>query len=132
MPDYIKINSKNYHKNNKNMCSKWRFQSYEHNTLGDEIKAYIPNTCALSLKCRNSEYKFNKHILEQQNLYAMMRLHPERFPIISSVHNIGLTPIQQRAYSNIYYKRLGTSQAMPVNDNWGGFALTGSDVPYTN
>ncbi len=125
MPDYIKMNSKSYMNSRK-------FQSYDRPILGDEIKVCSPNTCALLLKCRNSEYRFNKYVLAQQNLYAAMRLHPERFPIISAVYGLGLTPDQQRAYSNIYYRRLGASQAMPVNDNWGGFALTGSDVPYTN
>lgn len=131
MPDYIKMNSKSYVNQMKN-CSCRRFQSYGDITLGDEVQICIPNACALSLKCRNDEYRFNRSVLAQQNLYATMRRYPERFPIISAVYGLGLTPLQQRAYSNIYYKRLGTSQAMPVNDNWGGFALTGSDVPYTN
>jgi len=124
----------NYIKNNelRKNCSCRRFQSYDRVILGDEVKICSPNVCALSLKCRNAEYRFNHSVLAQQNLYATMRLHPERFPIISSVSGLGLTPPQQRAYSNIYYKRLGASQAMPVNDNWGGFALTGSDVPYTD
>lgn len=131
MPDYIKMNSKSYVNQMKN-CSCRKFQSYGRVTLGDEIKICNPNICAVSLKCRNAEYQFNRAVLAQQNLYAEMRLHPEKFPIISAVHGLGLTSAQQRAYSNIYYKRLGASQAMPVNDNWGGFALTGSDVPYTD
>ena len=143
MPDYIKMNSKSYVKsqslkqdknqdqNNKN-CSCARFQSYDRAIFGDDVKICSPNTCALSLKCRNSEYQFNQYVLAQQNLYAVMRRYPERFPIISAVYGLGLTPVQQRTYSNIYYRRLGASQAMPVNDNWGGFALTGSEVPYTN
>jgi len=137
MPDYIKMNSKSYinSNNNKNYmknCSCAKFQSYNRITFGDNVKICSPNTCALSLKCRNSEYEFNKYVLGQQNLYAMMRRHPELFPLTTASQNIGLTPAQQRVYSNIYYRRLGTSQAMPVNDNWGGFALTGSEVPYTN
>lgn len=134
MTDYIKLNSKSYMqncKNNKNYsCA--TFQSYNRPTFGDNVKLCSPNTCALNLKCRNSEYNFQKYVLNQQNLYATMRRYPERFPITTASLNIGLTPAQQRANSNIYYRRLGTSQAMPVNDNWGGFALTGSEVPYTN
>ena len=61
-----------------------------------------------------------------------MRLYPERFPIISSVKNKNLTLAQQRAYSNLWWKQFGTSQCLPVNNNWGGFYLVGSDVPYTN
>ncbi|MBT3407225.1 hypothetical protein HN415_00935 [Candidatus Woesearchaeota archaeon] len=69
---------------------------------------------------------------KQQNLYAMMRRFPEKFPIISSVKQINLTLAQQRQYSNMWYRQFGTSQALPVNDNFGGFYLVGSDVPYTN
>ena len=61
-----------------------------------------------------------------------MRRRPEIFPIISSVKNIGLTQDQQKAYSNLWYRQFGTSQALPVNDNFGGFYLVGSEVPYTN
>lgn len=131
MPDYIKMNSKSY-VNQMKGCSCQKYQSYGRITLGDEIQLCKQNVCAVSLKCRNAEYQFNKGVLAQQNLYAAMRRYPERFPIISAVYGLGLTPMQQRAYSNIYYKRLGASQAMPVNDNWGGFALTGSDVPFTD
>ena len=62
----------------------------------------------------------------------MMRLHPEKFPIISSVKKMNLTLHQQRAYSNMWYRQFGTSQALPVNDNFGGFHVVGSDVPYTH
>ena len=80
----------------------------------------------------NSNYNFQKYVLNQQDLYAKMRHHPELFPIISSVKGLRLTPGQQRAYSNLWYRQFGTSQALPVNDNWGGFYVVGSEVPFTN
>ena len=61
-----------------------------------------------------------------------MRLYPHRFPIISKVKNLNLTYAQKRAYSNMWWRQFGTSQALPVNDNFGGFYLVGSEVPYTN
>ena len=76
-------------------------------------------------------YRIRK-LNKQQNLYTMMRLHPEKFPIISSVKNINLTLGQQRAYSNRWYRQFGTSQALPVNDNFGGFYCQGSEVPFTS
>ena len=68
----------------------------------------------------------------QQDLYANMRRQPEKYPIISWVKNMNLTPAEQRQYSNLWYRQFGTSQALPVNDNWGGFFIAGSEVHYTN
>ena len=62
----------------------------------------------------------------------MMRRYPAKFPIISSVKNMYLTLAQQRQYSNMWWRQFGTSQALPVNDNFGGFFLPGSDVPFVN
>jgi hypothetical protein len=80
-----------------------------------------------------------KNIIVNKNKYIFikkyfinMRRFPERFPLISSTQNINLTPAEQRIYSNMWYRQFGTSQAMPVNDNWGGFYVVGSEVPYTN
>jgi hypothetical protein len=61
-----------------------------------------------------------------------MRRKPELFPITTYVQNMNLTPAEKRQYSNMWYRQFGTSQALPVNDNWGGFYLPGSEVPYTN
>jgi hypothetical protein len=132
MPDYIKSNSKSYNCKNKCYFSCHRFQSYEPLTFGQNIKICTPNTCKLQSKCNKSNYQFNKYVLGQQNLYAKMRRQPELFPIISWVKGMNLSPGQQRAYSNLWYRQFGTSQAMPVNDNWGGFYIVGSEVPYTN
>ena len=137
MTDYIKNNSKRYIQqqkefNNKKNCSCHKFQSYDRATFGETINICSPNTCKLAINCRNNQYNFNKYVYNQQNLYALMRRRPELFPIIDSVKKINLTPAQQRDYSNLWYRQFGTSQAMPVNDNWGGFYVVGSEVPYTN
>jgi hypothetical protein len=130
MTDYIKNNSKRY--NDMKNCSCYKFQSYNRLTFGENVKICSPNTCKLAQKCRNSQYNFTKYVNNQQNLYTLMRRRPELFPIISWTQNMNLTPEQQRAYSNLWYRQFGTSQALPVNDNWGGFYVVGSEVPYTN
>ena len=85
-------------------------------------------------RCRPcpSQCKYQYYVQNQQNLYALMRRRPQLFPIISSTQNINLTPAQQRQYSTLWYRQFGTSQALPANDNFGGFYLAGSDVPYTD
>ena len=130
MPDYIKSNSKSC--NNQKYFSCNKFQSYNVGTFGENIKICTPNTCKLQLKCDKSKCQYNNYVYAQQNLYAKMRLQPHLFPIISSVNGMNLTPSQQRAYSNLWYRQFGTSQARPVNDAWGGFYVVGSEVPYTN
>jgi hypothetical protein len=130
MSDYIKNNSKRCV--NQLKCSNKKFQSYDSFTFGQNITIKSPISCRLQNICNKNEYNYQKYVLNQQNLYAMMRHHPEKFPIISSVKDINLKPNQQRAYSNLWYRQFGTSQALPVNDNFGGFYLVGSEVPYTN
>ena len=125
MNDYIKNNSKRY------VCTK--FQSYNRATFGEDIKLCSPISCILQKKCSMNEYKYQKYVLDQQNLYAKMRRQPELFPIISSVKNINLTLPQQRAYSNLWYRQFGTSQCLPVNSTtFGASYICGSDIPYTN
>ena len=131
MSDYIKNNSKRCAK--KIICSSYNFQSYNPSTFGKIIKLTYPLPCALQEKCNNAQYRFSRQILEQQNLYALMRRKPEIFPIISSVKGLNLTLGQQRQYSNNWYRQFGTSQAIGVNSNvWGGTYIPGSEVPYTN
>ena len=125
MTDYIKQNSKRYNK----YCYCTKIQSYE---TGQNIKACFPIQCKLNQGCKKNDYNFQKKILDQQNLYTLMRRKPELFPIINLFKNTNLSIQQQRAYSNMWYRQFGTSQSLPVNDNWGGFALVGSEVPYTN
>ena len=133
MTDYIRNNSKRYIKEkNCKKCVCQKFQSYNAIDFGDDVKICTPNSCFIQKTCSKNQYAFNKYVSNQQNLYAKMRRNPELFPIISSAKNIGLTLQQQRAYSNNWYRQFGTSQNLPINDNWGGFYLIGSDVPYTN
>jgi hypothetical protein len=129
MKDYIKNNSNRY---NLKDCSCQRFQSYNRINFGQVVNECSPNTCNLQRNCNTNNINFQKFVINQQNLYALMRRRPELFPIISSVKNIHLTPAQQRAYSNLWYRQFGTSQALPANDNWGGFYLPGTETPYTN
>jgi hypothetical protein len=130
MPDYIKNNSKRYI--NQQKCSCHKFQSFNKVNYAQDISICTPISCRISQICRNNEYKFNQYVYNQQNLYALMRHKPESFPIIDSVKGLNLTIPQQRAYSNMWYRQFGTSQALPANDNWGGFYVVGSEVPYTN
>lgn len=116
----------------KIFCNCIKTQSYDAATFGQNIKRCTPNSCNVQLICNNDNYRFQQYVLGQQNLYALMRRFPERFPIISSVKNINLTLGEQRAYSNLWYRQFGTSQALPVNSDWGGFYVPGSEVPYTN
>lgn len=130
MHDYIKNNSNRCVKEKKCACK--RFQSYNAPTFGENIKICTPISCNVQKICNKNEYQFRQYVSNQQNLYALMRRRPELFPIISSVKEINLSLPQQRAYSNLWYRQFGTSQALPANDNWGGFYLQGSDVPFTD
>lgn len=130
MPDYIKSNSKRCA--NELKCSCAKFQSYNAVNFGSVVNTCTPISCNVQKICNKNNYKFQKYVLDQQNLYALMRRKPELFPIITTVKNIGLSIPNQRAYSNLWYRQFGTSQSLPVNDNWGGFYLPGSDVPFTN
>jgi len=133
MSNYINNNSKRFvYEQNCKKCSCHKFQTYSRIRFAEEISICTPISCKISQICRNNQYKFDKYVNNQQNLYTLMRHKPESFPIIDSVKKINLTPAQQRQYSNMWYRQFGTSQALPVNDNWGGFYLVGSDVPYTN
>ena len=152
MSDYIKQNSKRYNsqiiqrfsgngtRTNKSnncvkqniFCTSQKFQSYEPLTFGKDVILTGPISCNVQQGCINSANQFQNYVLSQQNLYALMRRRPELFPIITTVKEINLTPAEQRQYSNNWYRQFGTSQALPVNDNWGGFYLPGSDTPWTN
>jgi hypothetical protein len=130
MPDYIKSNSKRCINTKK--CSCIKFQSYNAATFGRLVNTCSPISCLVQNNCNKNQRQFQQYVLNQQNLYARMRRFPEQFPLIPWVANMNLTPGQQRAYSNLWYRQFGTSNALPVNDDWGGFYLPGSDVPYTN
>jgi hypothetical protein len=121
----INNNSKRYCYE-KSKC--YTFQSYNRINLGEEIKICFPK----NQNANTYSFQNNSYIMKQQQIYTLMRNKPELFPIISSVQNMNLSPNHKRMYSNLWYKQFGTSQALPVNDNWGGFYVVGSDVPYTN
>jgi hypothetical protein len=131
MSDYIKKNSKRCN-TNQLKCSCTKFQSYNPLTFGRNIPLCTPISCNIQKICSKNQYQFQKYVSNQQTLYAVMRRFPERFPIIPTAYGLNLSEGQMRAQSNIYYRRLGTSNALPVNDNWGGFAVTGSETPFTN
>lgn len=128
MNDYIKNNSKRC----VNKCTSQKFQSYEAFTFGKTITVKAPISCNIQQICNNNQYKYLQYVQAQQDLYANMRRNPQQYPIISWVKGMNLTPGQQRQYSNNWYRQFGTSQALPVNDDWGGFYVVGSEVPYTN
>ena len=114
------------------VCFKRQFQSYSNKEFGKVLTYDNMSHLSNKINCMYSNVYRLRKLNKQQNLYTMMRLHPEKFPIISSVKKMNLTLPQQRAYSNMWYRQFGTSQALPVNDNFGGFHVVGSDVPYTH
>jgi len=117
---------------NSKICTVYNFQSYSLQTLGKVIPFRAPISCNLQKNCSINQYKFDKYVLNQQDTYALMRRFPEKFPLIPSSQYLCYTPQQQRYVSNRWYRQFGTSQALPANDNWGGFYIAGSEVPYTN
>ena len=117
---------------NSKICTVYNFQSYNLPTLGKVIPFRSPISCNLQKNCSINQYKLDKDVLNQQDTYALMRRFPEKFPLIPSSQYLCYTPQQQRVVSNRWYRQFGTSQALPANDNWGGFYIAGSDVPYTN
>jgi hypothetical protein len=110
----------------------YTFQSYDPTNFGQDVRVCLPSLCSLNLNCGLNQQNYQNYVLKQQNLYALMRRRPELFPIISSVKEINLSPADQRRYSNLWYRQFGTSQALPANDNFGGFYVVGSEVPFTN
>ena len=127
----------NKYKNNYKQCGTLdcavnKFQSYNAINFGKTIQIKSPITCNINKLNLISQYNYQKYVLSQQNLYALMRRFPEKFPIIPSVKGLNLTIGEQKQYSNNWYRQFSTSQSMPVNDVWGGTYIPGSDVPYTN
>jgi hypothetical protein len=113
-------------------CGCDTFQSYNTPTFGKDIK--LCNLLPLwnRILCQNNQNAKLRKIIRQQDLYALMRRRPELFPITTYVQQMNLSLADQRRYSNLWYRQFGTSQALPVNDVWGGFYVVGSEVPYTN
>ena len=119
--------------NNSNNYTCQKFQSYGPRNFGKVLNYQFPVQCKLNAVCQKNQNQFNNFINKQQDLYALMRRKPELFPIVSWVKENGLyTYWEKRQYSNNWYRQFGTSQALPVNDNWGGFYLPGSETPFTD
>ena len=132
MPDYIKANSKRCIKEKQLYCTKQKIQSYSMSTFGQDITVKSPIQCKLQQGCNLNQINYQKYVLNQQNTYCLMRRKPYLFPVTTYVKNMNLTPGEQRAYSNLWYRQFGTSQALASNDNWGGFYVVGSETSYTN
>ena len=132
MADYIRNNSKRCNSIHQKQCSSHKFQSYNRATFGKDITLKYPITCSIQTICNKNQYKFLQYVQGQQDLYANMRRQPEKYPIISWVKNMNLTPAEQRQYSNLWYRQFGTSNSLPVNDVWSGTFIPGSETPYTN
>jgi len=134
MSNSINKNSNRFNKIlNDNKKIVYYAQSQDRLTLGNLQKVCTLNNCAtIKQNCINNA-KYNQYVMNQQNLYTLMRRFPERFPIIQSPYGFNtLTYADKRRASNLWYRQFGTSQALPANDNWGGFYVVGSEVPYTN
>lgn len=113
-------------------CACFHYQSYNKFTLGKNIKLCYTAQLWNNILCQNNQNAQLRKVIRQQDLYAIMRRYPERFPIIPSIMQLNLSKSDQRRYSNNWYRQFGTSQALPVNDVWGGFYVVGSEVPYVN
>ena len=87
-----------------------------------------PCVCQKNICIQNG--KFIKKQYEQQLKYSKMCRNPQNFPIITSVIHINLPKNYQRRYSNMWWKRLGSSQSTPTVSGWPGMAITGSEIPY--
>lgn len=117
---------------NKNLCISSKHQSYGINNFGDEINITRLSNYVNQVNCSKSNVYRHRKLIYQQNLYTMMRLYPHKFPITSKAKLLYNNKTHQRIYSNMWWRQFGTSQGLPVNDNFGGFNLVGSDVRYTN
>ena len=116
----------------KQSCVSKTVQSYSRIDFAQERQLYFVSNLAQKVNCNYDKIFRMRKMNNQQNLYTTMRLNPEKFPIISSVKNINLTLPQQRYYSNLWWRKLGTSQSISVNDVWGGSSIAGSEVRYTS
>ena len=120
-----------------NLCGNVSCNCYYFQDYSKPYSAVDQRYCTLghlwqNVLCQNAGNARVRKIINQQDLYTMMRLKPESFPIIPSVKRLNLPLNYQRQYSNMWYRQFGTSQALPVNGNFGGFYCVGSEVPYTN
>ena len=112
-------------------CKCYTFQDYMNRMSTQRL--CLANTCYLNNVCQKQKCAFETAQYNQQRVYSLMCKHPELFPIISATVGVGYSAAQQRQYSNMFWKRLGSS--MTTGSNWRGFGATsnpGSEVRYTS
>jgi hypothetical protein len=107
------------------------FQNYNNYSINQQV--ILPNICNHNRIIQNQQCAFQTAQYNQQRIYTLMTRNPELFPIVSTTQGLGLSVEQQRQYSNIWWRRLGSQ--MTTGANWQGFgatAITGSNIPFTN
>lgn len=120
------MNNKNY----RRTCVKNVFQNY--NNYNTNLITYSPYPCLVNNTICIQNDKFINKQFKQQIKYSNMCKFPNKFPITSNTQKINLSKSNQRIYSNLWWRRLGSSQSTPTVSGWPGIAITGSDVPYSN
>jgi hypothetical protein len=121
------------------LCQSWYFQSY--NNFDKDQKLYLPNVCIQHDVIQSQNCQAQKAYNRTQNLLHQFRVNPQKYPLTSWTYKNGLNKNQQRQYSNMWYRRIGASNACgsvqpgypySVNLNWPSSAITGSQVSYTD
>jgi hypothetical protein len=107
------------------------FQNYNNYMQTQQIP--LPNICYLNRICQKQACVRQIYQYNSQRNYSNMTRNPQDYPIISWTQQNGLTPAQQRLYSNMWWRRMGSQMTTGTNlIGFGATAITGSDVPYTN
>jgi len=117
-------------KDYRRYCYKTVYQDYNNYARNQVIVAY--NKCAYNKSICIQQAQFIQKQFQQQLKYSKMCREPASFPLISTSQKINLPPNYQRLYSNMWWRRLGSSQSTPTVSGWPGMAITGSDVPNAN
>ncbi len=121
------------------LCQNWYFQSYEN--FNQNQKTSLPNVCVMNDIVQAQQCQQQKAYNRSQNLLHQYRVNPQNYPLTSWTYKNGLTKQQQRQYSNMWYRQIGTSNACgsvqpgypySVINNWPGSYLVGSNVTYTD
>jgi hypothetical protein len=112
-------------------CKCVTYQNYNNYTINQQI--CLPNVCRLNRICQQQKCALQTAHYNVQRRYTQMCRNPQNFPIISWTQCNGLTPAQQRLYSNMWWRRYGSQMSTGTNlIGFGATAITGSEVPYTN
>ncbi len=137
----LKQNQKQYTRKQDvfRLCQKWDFQNYE-NAYTNK-KTYLKNMCAIDQTCQKQQCQYEKAFVRAQNLLTQYRRNPQNYPVLPITYSNSINPYFKRQYSNMWYRRIGTSNGMgsvmngypySSNSSWPAVALTGSNVPYTD